>query len=551
MLSDQRLTFVEIDDEITDVFAKISSQKDKTVYLVIPGRSMLLTSIVNLKLIRKKAEEEKKTVIIVTQDKIGRTLASQAGLTALKDYKEIEDFSQTPREHALKDHHSKGDVSSHAPKQEKKIPESVGEKLAYLFGFYKYDKETAKYRMVFTKPSKKAYMVILFFSVLILFTIAFFGLPDAKITIIPKLDARSIETNVTLTTAPTVLGDKQVHMDTIEVTYEKTFKQAATGGVFKGENAKGKVKIYNRSTKPWPLVTNSRLQTSEGLVFLTKKFVSVPGANGDTPGTLEVDVEARDRDANNQFMGERGNIGPMKFIFPGLSATNQKLIYAESAAPMTGGVTNVDRFAVKEDVDEANKNIIQELKNMAPEYLQSELKKIHGEDSNYQIFQIHDDRFVQTELVSVDVPRDIVGQHVDSFEVHGKMKARAYFVNQEDVKKIMQDYFLNHKLTAREKLLNMDDKSLQFVNIFPSQNSDIKITARMNGLVTFSFERDNETLVKTIQTNVTGVKKEDAEKFIQNLPEVEKVTVSLSPAWQKTLPTIKENIDIEILDPKV
>ncbi|MFN7160249.1 MAG: hypothetical protein ACK4NC_01410 [Candidatus Gracilibacteria bacterium] len=550
MLSDQRLTFIEIDDEITDVFSKISSQKDKTVYLVIPGRSMLLTSIVNLKLIRKKAEEEKKTVIIVTQDKIGRTLASQAGLTALKDYKEIEEFTQEPQEPSIKHYQQKKDEKNNQEKV-KKVPEGVGEKLAYLFGFYKYDKETAKYRMVFTKPSKKAYMTILFFSVLILFTIAFFGLPDAKITIIPKLNATSVETNVTLTGAPTSLADKQVHMQQIEVIYEKTFKQPATGGVFKGENAKGKIKIFNRSTKPWPLVTNSRIQTNEGLVYLTKKFVSVPEAKGDTPGTLEVEVEARERDANNQFMGERGNIGPMKFTFPGLSSTNQKLIYAESTSPMTGGVTNVERFVVKEDVEEANKNIIQELKNMAPEYLQSELKKVHGEDETYKIFQIHDDRFVQSELVSVGVPKDILNQRIDSFEVQGKMRAKAYYVNQDDLKKIMQDYFVNHKLTAREKLLSMDPQSLQFVNIFPSQNSDIKITARMNGLVTFSFDRDNETLIKTIQSNVTGIKREDAEKFIQNLPEVEKVNVSLSPAWQKTLPTIKENIDIEILDPKV
>lgn len=546
------MLYIEIDDEITDVFSKISSSKEEVLYLVIPTRSMLLTSLVNLKLIKKRADEEKKTVILVTHDKVGRTLASQAGLTAIKDQKEIEEFAEGAGQESIMPAQSHIPTSEDTAKK-KKIPFSSTaffEKLLYLLGFYKYDEDTARYKMVFTKPSKKAYVTILLFSILVLFATIIFGLPYAKIEIVPKMETKPVETNITFVAGVTSLPSKQVHRDQIEVVYDKVFKQAASGGTFKGEHAKGMVKVYNKSTKPWPIVPNSRLQTADGLVFLTQRFVSVPAATGSTPGELEVEVTAREKDANNQFIGDRGNIGPTKFSFPGLSSTNQQLIYAESISSMSGGKTIVERFITKEDIDAANKNIVQELKNLAPEFLQKQLENTVTDHTQYTIFQIHDDRFVSKEIIGIEMPRDLVGKKVDSFDMVGKMRSRAFYFKKTDVENILSEYFINHKLTAKERLLRMDISTLKFGDILAKDDTQVKVTASMNGLYTYSFEKERDALIKNIQTHITGLKKEEAEKYIQNIGSVEKVSISLSPVWQKTIPAIKESIAIELVEPK-
>ena len=97
----------------------------------------------------------------------------------------------------------------------------------------------------------------------------------------------------------------------------------------------------------------------------------------------------------------------------------------------------------------------------------------------------------------------------------------------------------------------MDESSLKFGDVLSApQDQEVKVTASMNGLYTYSLEKDQDNVIKTIQSHVTGVKKEDAEKYIQNMGTVDRVVIQLSPVWQKTMPAIKENITIEILDPK-
>ena len=60
--------YIEPEDDITDIIAKIDNSKEKIVALVPPKKAGILRSIVNIKLIAKAAVKNSKTVVLVTTD---------------------------------------------------------------------------------------------------------------------------------------------------------------------------------------------------------------------------------------------------------------------------------------------------------------------------------------------------------------------------------------------------------------------------------------------------------------------------------------------------
>jgi hypothetical protein len=81
--------YIDASEEITSVIERLKSSHDPIVALVVPKGGPLIQSIVNLKLIRKAAQDAAKDVILVTTDKIGRNLATQVGISVATNEKEI------------------------------------------------------------------------------------------------------------------------------------------------------------------------------------------------------------------------------------------------------------------------------------------------------------------------------------------------------------------------------------------------------------------------------------------------------------------------------
>ena len=565
---------IEIDDELTDVLEKMQESTGTHLALIIPGRSLLLTSMVNLRLIRKKTDTLGKQTVVVTRDSMGRSLAEKAGMRALRTEEELSNVtSDTPElqkiaateeetdkkiparkneplvmnHKKLSEHPKKPEKSEKKDKKKRQLPPTILGKIKYLLGLEGREEvqEISQFRVHVTPASKKAFVSILSLSLILLVGISIFALPHATVVLTPKLANVPVFSNITLVSGPTDIAARQVQMGQITVEYDKEYEYAATGQKFTGTSSHGKVRIFNREGKSRSIVGNSRIQTPEGMVFLTVGFVTVPPSRGSTPGAIDVEVTARDTDADGNFIGDKGNIGPSKFFFPALSSSGQQLLYAESYAPMEGGTTKIDQRVTTDDLDTANKNIVTDLELISEEHLRDEMVK-EKLPANMDLFQPNDNRFVSKELISVDVPRNIVGSAQQSFKVTGKMRVHAYYYNKDDLVKILETHFRDHQLTYNQELVTMDRATLNFANIFPPRDSQIKVTAKMNGVISYSFAADNDALVQRIKDNIVGADKSRALSYLQNLPEVDAVDIQLSPWWQKTLPTLKENININI-----
>ena len=72
--------YIDIDEEITSIVEKLKKARVKEIIMVVPKRALLVQSIVNLRILKKEADETGLQLMIVTQDKLGKILIEKAGI---------------------------------------------------------------------------------------------------------------------------------------------------------------------------------------------------------------------------------------------------------------------------------------------------------------------------------------------------------------------------------------------------------------------------------------------------------------------------------------
>ena len=87
--------YIDVDEEITSIIDRLRKSKSKENAFVVPGRAMVLQSMVSLKLLKKEADKLKKKVVLVTQSQIGQTFAQKSGIDAQATMEGISDSGQT------------------------------------------------------------------------------------------------------------------------------------------------------------------------------------------------------------------------------------------------------------------------------------------------------------------------------------------------------------------------------------------------------------------------------------------------------------------------
>jgi hypothetical protein len=72
--------YIDVDDEITGIIDKLRSSDGKIVALVLPKRASVFQSIVNMKLLKRAADEDKKHLVLITSEVGLLPLAGLAGV---------------------------------------------------------------------------------------------------------------------------------------------------------------------------------------------------------------------------------------------------------------------------------------------------------------------------------------------------------------------------------------------------------------------------------------------------------------------------------------
>lgn len=82
--NDKDTIYIDIDDEITTIIDKVRASDGKIVALVLPKRAATLQSIVNMKLLKRAADESRTKLVLVTTESGLMPLAGAVGLHVAK-----------------------------------------------------------------------------------------------------------------------------------------------------------------------------------------------------------------------------------------------------------------------------------------------------------------------------------------------------------------------------------------------------------------------------------------------------------------------------------
>lgn len=78
--NDRALIYLESDEEIPGIIQRIEQEKQPAITLVVPKASVVLQSVINLKLLQRVSKKANKDLALVSHDAIGRNLAAQVGI---------------------------------------------------------------------------------------------------------------------------------------------------------------------------------------------------------------------------------------------------------------------------------------------------------------------------------------------------------------------------------------------------------------------------------------------------------------------------------------
>jgi hypothetical protein len=88
--------YVDVDDEITSIIDKLENSGQKVVALVLPKRAASLQSIVNMKLLKRSADNAGKNLVLITSEQALLPLAGAAGLHVAKNLQSKPDIPAAP-----------------------------------------------------------------------------------------------------------------------------------------------------------------------------------------------------------------------------------------------------------------------------------------------------------------------------------------------------------------------------------------------------------------------------------------------------------------------
>src|SRR5690606_18860917 len=353
--------YVDIDAEITDLLGKVSALKGHQLLLVIPKGAHIFKNAVNFKLLKQKAQEEKKEIQIFTNDESGQKLVEKSGLKLYQGHLRKRSsivsaqLGKLPTKEVKKHEFRKVSITEISDKARKAIPKVP------LSGPQKKQqkKEQREWTQFFLFSTLKKKTVIAFTSLSVLFfaVVFYVAVPSATISLTPS--SNILETTLNIIFADpnkeqALFRNPSSHVIStmpIELTFEKSILYKPTGKVFTGTSARCNLKVLNERTTAWTLLPETRFQDNSGVVFRTNDQVEVPAArfqvvrdengnprNEKVPGSLIVSVEADEFDENGNVIGARGNLpANTKFFLPGLSKFNQELLSAVNERACQGG----------------------------------------------------------------------------------------------------------------------------------------------------------------------------------------------------------------------
>ncbi len=356
--------------------------------------------------------------------------------------------------------------------------------------------------------------IILTFFVFVGLILGFFKTAyGIQIVITPQPEDVEVDFEIMVTEQDSLLTGKNFFLIKEK---NKTFYPQATVSV--EDYAEGEIILTNQTGSPINFVASTRFASPTGLIFRAIERIYIP-PRGETTVAVRADK-----------IGPEYEIDPAEFTIPNLKNEFLKNnIQAESTSPMTGGLKKTG-VIMQSDIDQALKEVEEELYQQAIEEIQATL-----EDENLKIIIKHN-------LVEENVDA-LAGEEKTEFTVFKKIKIMAVAVAEEDLLRIAREK-LKENVPLGKKLIAHDaDISGRIKESYPEEEKTL-LEIQFRGYMIITPE--NEILEKE---KLKEFKKTEIEEYLSEFKEIQAIKIKSWPPFltDKIFPSQK-NIKITIIN---
>lgn len=554
----KKTVYVDVDDEITGIIDKVRSTNESIVALVLPKRATMLQSAVNMKLLKRSADQSDKKVVLITSEPALMPLAGAAGLhvaPTLQSRPQVPSAAaavppaaisepNTPEDEEIDPSTPVGEAANKSSRDSikpieidnrPKMPEAKakdGKDAKAAAKSEKAPKDKAK-----KVPNFHKFRALLFVGIAALILLIGFGYwalavaPKATITL--RTESGEIQTDANFvadTNADSLdLEDGIVPAESRDLKKSQSQKVAATGQKDNGTKATGSVTFRNCtdnavtipagtgvSNGNYTFITQNSIRLGEG-DFTSPSSGGQCRQNGDHVGKVGVIAQ------NN---GDQYNLGPRSYTVSGFSGV------VAQGDQMSGGTTKIVKVVAQSDVDEAKKQITDKQNEVV-----EELKKELESDGYIGIV----DTF--TAGTPALTPTPAVGAEANEVVVAGDVTYTMLGIKQDDLKKIVEEKSKDKVDTSKQSILDygFDDATYEV-----GKKNGSKTTLSVKTTLVAGPEIKQDDLKK----DLAGKKQSEVESFLKNRPGITDVKVKFSPFWVSKVPgkEAKVNFVIEQAD---
>ena len=544
-MSEQKDTiYIDVDDDITSIIDKVAASSSKIVALVLPKRSTVMQSVVNMRLLKRTTEDAGKSLVLITSESSVLPLAGAVGLYTAAT---LQSKPFVPESSGAKAAGAASVVAAAAIAGEPEIDPS--KPIGVLAGdadedTIQLDNETAdtavdaKTKTGKTKKPKKdkklkipnfdtfrkkLFLGIGIFVLLgILWYVAFYVMPSAKIYI--TTDTTTAAVNVSFVADPNAkevdVDNKVVPAKSVEVKKNESQKSATTGEKNLGEKAKGNVTMTTSTNCVTPVsnIPAGTTVSSGNLSFVTQgvAVLAPSGLEGGKCIFESGDVAVIAANAGDQY-----NLSGRAYTVAGYGSV------VANGSNMSGGTNKIVKIVSQADIDTAKQKV--------PPQNFDAIKAELGEQLSKDGYKPVTETFTSSEPVVTNTPN--VGDEANEVTVNVATTHTMQGVQEEGLKKIIEEEAKKQDNFGEQAITDagMDEAIFQVFNTLPSGATNMNVKTD----VTAGPQLD----ANAIKVQVAGKRRGEIQSML-NQPGTKDVEVAYSPFWVTKTPKNQNKITI-------
>ncbi len=550
----KKTVYVDVDEEITGIIDKVRNTKEELVALVLPKRATMLQSIVNMKLLKRAADQSDKKVVLITSESTLLSLAGAAGLHVAANMQSRPYLPAAPSAASAKPESGPIEVGGDEepidpstpigslidPKQTATQPIEIdnrpkaaeGVAAAAVSGKVAKAAKKDKSKKI---PNFNKFRTLLFAggaALLLLIAFGYWALavaPKATVTLRTESSETLADAQfIADTAADQVNLDKQIlPAQKRELKKNEIEKAPATGETDAGTKATGQMTLRNCGDNAVTIPAGTGVSNGS-LTFITQSAVQLDSTIVKKNGVSQCQSDEKTIPVAAQNNGDKYNLTARTYTVSGFAGV------IAQGSQMAGGTSKITKVISAADVDAAKKKITDK-QNAVVDEIKNGLKN-EGYIGLVDTFSAGTPTFTAAPAVGAE------GTEVT---VSGEITYSMLGVKEDDLKKLVEDQAKDKVDTSKQAILN-----------YGFGDATFEIGAK--GKTTTAVKLKT-TLLAGPEINQADLKKElagkkggNVEALLKGRPGVTDATVKFSPFWVTKVPgnPSKVNFIIEQADGK-